>query len=386
MHLHEHQAKVLLKQFGIPVPDFAVISQLNELSNALEKLKSEKVALKAQVHAGGRGKAGGVKLAKNRQEAEISAKQLLGMKMSTAQTGGHEILVSQILITPLVDIKKEFYLAAAIDREQAQAVLIASPEGGVDIETLAAENPEKILKVIIPLDGHLPSYRLLEIAKFMSWTGDAAQEGMQICKGLAKAFMDLDASLIEINPLVLDGKGHLLALDAKISLDENALFRHQDLLQYDDPSQLPPLEAEAKKIELSYIALDGNIGCVVNGAGLAMATMDIIDHYKGKPANFLDVGGSATQEKITEGFKIILSDPKVKSILVNIFGGIMNCATLAAGMIAAANELQVSTPLIVRMEGTNVEEAKEMLAASGLIVEIADSMADAAKKAVLAAK
>lgn len=386
MHLHEHQAKVILRQYGIPVPDFVVISRLNELEGALAALKSEQVALKAQVHAGGRGKAGGVKLAKKREEAESAAKQLLGMKMSTAQTGGHEILVSQILITPLVDIKKEYYLAAAIDREQAQAILIGSPEGGVDIEALAATKPEKLLKVIIPLDGNLPSYRLLEMTKFMGWQGQAASEGTQICKALAKAFMDLDASLIEINPLVLDDAGHLLALDAKISLDENALFRHQDLMQYDDLTQLPPLEAEAKKNELSYIALDGNIGCVVNGAGLAMATMDIIDHYKGKPANFLDVGGGATQEKITEGFKIILSDPKVKSILVNIFGGIMNCATLAAGMIAAANELQISIPLVVRMEGTNVEQAKEMLASSGLSVEIADSMADAAQKAVLAAK
>jgi succinyl-CoA synthetase beta subunit len=291
-----------------------------------------------------------------------------------------------VLVSAPVSIAKEYYLGIVIDRPRAQAMLIASPEGGVEIEEVAARNPEKILTKALPLDGRLKGFQLWEIAKFMGWKGEQIDQGIKLIAALAKAFVATDAVLLEINPLVLTKEGRLVALDTKLSIDENALFRQPGLAKLYDPMQVTPYEARAQEHELAYVALDGEIGCMVNGAGLAMATMDIIHHFGGSPANFLDVGGSASEEKIAEGFKIILSDPKVKAILINIFGGIMNCATLAGGIISAAKEQHISVPLVVRMEGTNVETGKQMLADSGLNIIIASNLKEAAQKSVSAAK
>lgn len=382
MDIHEFQAKEILKKYGIPVPDFAVASNLKQVENAIDAMGLEKAVIKVQVHAGGRGKAGGVKLAQNRQEILDFSKQLLGMRIVNKQTGKEGIIAHQILISPLVDYRKEYYLGATIDRKQAQAIIIASPEGGVEIEEVAVKHPDKILKMVITPEGHLRTYHYLELNKIMGWTGSLAEQGKHIVEALAKAFIETDASLIEINPLVVTQDDKILALDAKLSIDDNALYRQPWAKEFYDPTQLSTFEAKANENNLAYIALDGEIGCMVNGAGLAMATMDIIKHYGGKPANFLDVGGGASQEKVAEGFKIILSDPKVKAILVNIFGGIMNCATLASGIIDAAKQLQVKVPLVVRMEGTNVEQGKKLLADSGLNIAIANSLSEAAEKVV----
>lgn len=381
MDLHEFQAKEILKKYGIPIPDFAVASNLQQVEEAIKGMGLEQAVIKVQIHAGGRGKAGGVKLARNRQEILDFAQQLLGMRIINKQTGIEGIVAHQILISPLIEYRKEYYLGAAIDRKNAQAIIIASPEGGMEIEEVATRDTNKILKLPISLEGYLRSYHFLELNKIMGWTGSLAQQGKQIVERLAKAFIDTDASLLEINPLVVTNRDELLALDAKLSIDDNALYR-QSLAQFYDPTQLNKYEAKAKEYDLAYISLDGEIGCMVNGAGLAMATMDIIKHYGGAPANFLDVGGGASQEKVAEGFKIILSDPKVKAILVNIFGGIMNCATLAAGIIEAAKQLRVRVPLVVRMEGTNVEEGKKLLAESKLNIIIANSLSEAAEKVV----
>lgn len=385
MNIHEFQAKNILKKYGIPVPDYVVISEFEQLAGALDKLEVNQAVFKVQVHAGGRGKAGGVKVAKNREEMRQVLKDLLHLKIVNNQTGPEGIIARQVLISPLIDIEKEYYLGAIIDRQKGQAVLIASPEGGVDIEEVAEKSPEKILTVPISFSGQLKPFQQLKIAQFMGWKGELAKQGMLLAKNLARAFIETDSSLLEINPLVLS-QGALIALDAKLSVDENALYRQPEIASYYDPSQIPPNEAAAREYDLAYVALDGEIGCMVNGAGLAMATMDIIHHYGGAPANFLDVGGGATQEKVAEGFKIILSDPKVKAILVNIFGGIMNCVTLAAGIIAAAGELNVTVPLIIRMEGTNVEKGKKMLEDSGVNIIIANGLAEAAEKVVAAAR
>jgi len=386
MDLHEYQSKMLLRKFGIPIPDFAVISSLEELEQAIADLGLHEAVLKVQVHAGGRGKAGGVKLARSLDEIRDFAGKMIGMRIVTPQTGKKGIIANKLLLTPIVNYEKEYYLAATIDRKAAQAVLICSPEGGIEIEEVAAKSPKSILKVPIPFHGRLRAYQLVEIAKFMGWKGITEKQGAQVCKDLAKAFKALDASLLEINPLVKLKDGTLTALDAKLAIDDNALFRHPELIQLEDLSQISPLEALAREHQLAYIAMDGNIGCMVNGAGLAMATMDIIEHFGGEPANFLDVGGGASEDKVAEGFRIILSDPNVEAILVNIFGGIMNCATLAAGLLNAATALKIEVPLIVRMEGTNVEQGKKMLRDSGLAIEIADSLTDAAKQAVRAHK
>lgn len=382
MDIHEYQAKEILRKYGIPVPDFVVISNLKEAEEAIHLLKLDKAVIKVQVHAGGRGKAGGVKLAKTAQEILDNSKQLLGMRIINNQTGKEGVIAHQLLITPLIDYSKEYYLGAVIDRKNAQAMLIASPEGGMDIEEVAAHYPDKVLKLPISLDGRLKNYHFLILNKVMGWSGDLAEQGKQIASALAKAFIETDASLLEINPLVATNDHKLLALDAKLSIDENALYRQPRAKEFYDPRQLSPYEAKAKEYDLAYIAMDGEIGCMVNGAGLAMATMDIIKHYGGTPANFLDVGGGASQEKVAEGFKIILSDPKVKAILVNIFGGIMNCATLASGIVEAAKQLQVKVPLVVRMEGTNVDQGKKILAESGLNIAIANSLSEAAEKVV----
>jgi succinyl-CoA synthetase beta subunit len=386
MNTHEYQAKAILRKYGVPVPEGAVISSKEEAHAALESLNSPNVVIKAQVHTGGRGKAGGVKMAKDHQEALSYIGQMLGMRLVTKQTGKEGVLVKQLLLSIPENIEKEYYVGAVIDRQKRQAVLIVSPEGGMDIEEIAAATPEKIMTVPIRFDGHLRNYQKLAIAKFMGWAGDVARQGMDIVSAVAKAFIECDASLLEINPLVLTPNAQLVAVDAKLAIDENAAFRQKEIAQLFDNTQLPEAEVRAQKFDLAYVALDGNIGCMVNGAGLAMATMDIIHHHGGKPANFLDVGGSATEDKVAEGFKIILSDPQVKAILVNIFGGIMNCVTLAGGIIVAIGDLDLAVPLVVRMEGTNVVNGKKMLVDSGLNIIIADSLEEAAEKVVAAAR
>ncbi len=386
MNTHEYQAKEILKKYHVPVPKFGVAKSVEEAKAILQELQLEKAVIKIQVHAGGRGKAGGVKLAKNKEEILQATKALLGMKMVNNQTGPGGVIAHQVLISETVDIDKEYYLGAIIDREKARAVLIASYEGGMDIEEIASKYPEKILTLPILQSGAMRNYHLLRLANFMGWKGETAKEGMRCAAGLAKAFMACDGSLMEINPLVETKEGKIWAVDAKLSIDDNALCRHKDFVAMYDETQVSKYEAEAAKYNIAYISLEGNIGCMVNGAGLAMATMDTIHYYGGKPANFLDVGGSATKEVVKEGFKIILSDPSVKAILVNIFGGIMDCAVIAEGVIAAVKELSMKVPLVVRLEGTNVENGKRILKESKLDIISADGMDDAAKKAVASIK
>lgn len=386
MNIHEYQAKIVLQKYGIPIPEFRIASNLDQVHQAIEEMGLEEAVLKVQVHAGGRGKAGGVKLARNKNEIIKYAQQLIGMRIINNQTGKEGIIAQEILISPLVPFVKEMYIGAVINRQKGEAVLILSPDGGMEIEEIAAKTPDRILTVPIPAHAKFKGYQILKINKFMGWTGALAIQGRKIIEGLAKAFIETDASLLEINPLVETKEGALIALDAKLSIDDNALYRQQEIATFYDPSQLSPYETKAREYDLAYVALEGNIGCMVNGAGLAMATMDIIHFYGGSPANFLDVGGSATKEKIAEGFKILLSDTKIKAILVNIFGGIMNCATLAEGIIAAADELQVNVPLVIRMEGTSVEEGRALLMNSNLNITIANELSEAAKKAVAAAK
>ena len=382
MNLHEYQAKEILKEYGIPIPPFGVASNHVEIQKVIKQLNISEGVVKIQVHAGGRGKAGGVKFGKNPDELFSIAQHLLGMKMINNQTGSQGVIAHKVLISKSLDIKKEYYISVVIDRERAQPILIASPEGGMDIEEIAEKFPEKILKLPIELSGEIKQFRLVRLAQFMGWHGKQAEEGMKIARALAQAFIKTDAALLEINPLIADQKGDLWALDAKISVDENALFRQPYIASCYDPSQQSKSESDAKEFDLAYVALDGNIGCMVNGAGLAMATMDLIYHYGGRPANFLDVGGGASKEKVAAGFRIILEDPQVKAILVNIFGGIMNCATLAEGIIEAAKEFAIKVPLIVRMEGTNVEMGTRLLKESKLTITTADSLSDAAEKAV----
>lgn len=382
MDIHEYQAKKILKRYGIPIPDFEVAGNPLEIKQAMEHLHLKNAVIKIQVHAGGRGKAGGVKFAKSPEEILSMGEKLIGMKLVNNQTGPEGVIAHKVLITKPIDIKKEYYLGAIIDRQHGDPILIASPEGGMDIEEVAVKHPEKILKVPIELDGRVRKFRVVRLCHFMGWTGDQAKLGAHITEAVAKAFMETDSSLLEINPLVEDMEGKLWALDAKLSVDDNALFRQHEIATFYDPAQQSKNEVDAKKHDLAYIALEGNIGCMVNGAGLAMATMDIIQHYGGKPANFLDVGGGASAEKVAAGFKIILSDPKVKAILVNIFGGIMNCKTLAEGIVSAVKEMGISVPLVVRMEGTNVDEGKSLLKKSKLPIITADDLTEAAEKVV----
>jgi succinyl-CoA synthetase beta subunit len=386
MNLHEYQAKKILKKRGVPIPDFGVASNAQEAKKIVEELHLDQAVVKIQVHAGGRGKAGGVKFAKTRGDIVPIAESLIGMKMVNNQTGSEGVIAKEVLITRPVDIVKEYYLSCVIDREGGVPILIASPEGGMEIEEIAEKNPEKILKMPFGFDGKLKPFQLLRFTKFMGWKEEQARKGALIAEALARAFIDTDASLLEINPLVEDKEGNIWALDAKLSVDDNALYRQSEIVSYYDPSQISTMEASAKEFDLAYIAMEGDIGCMVNGAGLAMATMDIIKLFGGHPANFLDVGGGASKEKVAAGFRIILSDPKVKAILVNIFGGIMNCGTLAEGILHAAKELDVHVPVVVRMEGTNVEGGKKILKESGLAIITADDLNDAAKKIVKAAK
>ncbi len=382
MNTHEYQAKEVLQRYGVPIPPFGVASSVEEARQVAQRLHLAEAVLKIQVHAGGRGKAGGVKFAKSPAEIVSLAKALIGMKMVNQQTGPEGIIAHKILLSSPVSIAKEYYIGALIDRANAAPLLIASPEGGMDIEEVALKMPEKILKLPFAFDGKLRSYQLLRLTRFMGWSGDVAKQGAKLTQALARAFIETDASLLEINPLVLTPEGQLLAIDAKLSVDDNALFRQSELAKDYDPSQVSPQEAAAKKYDLAYIAMEGDIGCMVNGAGLAMATMDIIQLHGGSPANFLDVGGSATKERVSEGFRIILSDPKVKAILVNIFGGIMSCKTIAEGVIAAAKELQVKVPIVVRMEGSHVDEGKRLFKESGLKIMTAENLSQAAKQVV----
>lgn len=382
MNLHEYQAKMILMEEGVSVPPFGVVSSAADAEKVIEELHLNEAVVKIQVHAGGRGKAGGVKFGKTAAEIKQHASQLIGMKMVNNQTGPAGVVASCVMISSPVKIEKEYYLGAIIDREKAEPILIASPEGGMDIEEISVKYPDKILTLPIQLDGSMKPYHLLRLAKFMGWVGETEAEGMRMAQAVAKVFIQKDGSLLEINPLVKDEEGHLWALDAKLSIDDNALFRHKAIAEMYDETQQSKYEVAAKKHDLSYVALGGNIGCMVNGAGLAMATMDIIHYAGAEPANFLDVGGSATAEKIAEGFRILVSDPNVKAILVNIFGGIMSCATIAEGILSALKSQPLSIPLVVRMEGTNVEKGKELLEKSGLKIVTAGNLAEAASAVV----
>jgi succinyl-CoA synthetase beta subunit len=386
MNTHEYQAKEILRSYGIPIPEFGVASTAKQAREVYEALGVPEAVVKVQVHAGGRGKAGGVKLARSAEEVEQLAERMIGMKLVTPQTGAAGIVAHQVMVTAAVDIDKEYYVGCIIDRESARPVLIASPEGGVEIEEVAVKSPERILTLPIGLDGRVRGYHLTQVAKFMGWSGDQAKQGKRMIAGLAKAFTETDASLLEINPLVLTKGGELIALDAKLSVDDNALFRQKAIAEMYDPTQERPAEVEAMEHDLAYVALDGHIGCMVNGAGLAMATMDLIKLHGGEPANFLDVGGSATKEKVAAGFKIILSDPSVRAILVNIFGGIMNCTTIAEGIIAAAQEVDIHVPLVVRMEGTHVAQGRKILEESDVPAISATDLTEAAEKACAAAR
>ena len=386
MNLHEYQAKKILKQYGILVPPFGVASTVEEALQVAHTLHLTQAVVKIQVHAGGRGKAGGVKFAKSKEEIGKLAGALIGMKMVNEQTGPEGVVAHQVMISSPIDIAKEYYLCVIVDRNRAVPTLIASPEGGMEIEEIAHKMPDKILKIPFGFDGRLKPYQLLRLTDFMGWKGERAKKGALIAEQLAKCFMETDASMVEINPLVETPTGEIFALDAKLSIDDNALFRQKEIASFYDPSQVSSEEAAAKEFDLAYIAMHGTIGCMVNGAGLAMATMDIIQLHGGAPANFLDVGGGATKEKVSEGFRIILSDPKVKAVLVNIFGGIMNCAVLAEGVIHAAKELKIQIPIVVRMEGTNVQEGKRLFKESHLKIVTADDLEQAAKLVVQASK
>jgi succinyl-CoA synthetase beta subunit len=392
MNIHEYQAKELLAKFGVPVPaGFAALS-VEEAVAASERLPGPLYVVKAQIHAGGRGKGkfqelgpdakGGVRLARTPEEVRAAAQEMLGNTLVTIQTGPEGKQVNRLYVTDGVDIAKEFYLALLVDRATGRIAFVASTEGGMDIEAVAHDTPEKIHTLTVDPATGLQPHHGRAIAKALGLTGDLAKQAQNVAARLYEAFLGTDAAQIEINPLAITDDGKLLVLDAKVGFDANAMFRHKDLMELRDESEEDPMELEASKYDLAYIKLDGNIGCMVNGAGLAMATMDIIKLNGAFPANFLDVGGGASKEKVTAAFKIILADPAVKGILVNIFGGIMKCDIIADGIIAAAREVDLSVPLVVRLEGTNVEEGKRILAGSGLPIVSADDLGDAARKIV----
>ncbi len=384
MKIHEYQGKEILRQFGVPVPRGIPAFTVQEAVEAAQKLGGPVWVVKAQIHAGGRGKGGGVKLGKSLDEVKSLAEQILGMQLITHQTGPEGQKVRRLYIEEGADIKNELYVSLVTDRGTQKVAFIASSEGGMDIEEVAHSTPEKILtEMIDPLVG-LTVDQAKKIAAGIGLTGHSVDQAVDLFQKLYKCYMDTDASLVEINPLNCDSKGNLIALDAKFNFDANALFRHPEIVAYRDLDEEDPAEVEASKFDLAYISLDGNIGCLVNGAGLAMATMDTIKLFGGEPANFLDVGGGATAEKVTEAFKIMLKNPDVKGILVNIFGGIMKCDTIAEGVITACKAVNLSVPLVVRMKGTNEELGKKMLADSGLPIIAADSMAEAATKIVAA--
>ena len=386
MKIHEYQGKEILRNFGVPVPRGYPAFTVLEAGEAAQKLGGAVWVVKAQIHAGGRGKGGGVKLARSLDEVRQLSGQILGMQLKTHQTGPEGQKVRRLLIEEGADIKHEYYVAALTDRATQSVAMMASSEGGMDIEAVAHDTPEKILKVFVdPLVG-LTDAQALQLAAGIGIPAASQAQAVDVLKKLYTCYMDTDASLAEINPLILEGNGNIKALDAKFNFDSNALYRHPEIVACRDLDEEDPAEIEASKFDLSYISLDGNIGCLVNGAGLAMATMDTIKLFGGEPANFLDVGGGATAEKVTEAFKIMLANKKVKGILVNIFGGIMRCDTIAEGVIAACKAVHLSVPLVVRMKGTNEEIGKKLLAASGLPIISADTMAEAATKIVAAVR
>jgi len=386
MNIHEYQAKEILRKYGVAVLRGKVATTPEEAEAAARELGGGLCVVKAQIHAGGRGKAGGVKLAKDPQAVREYAAAMLGKKLVTHQTGPEGKEVQKVFIEQGCDIAKEYYLGMVIDRATFRVTMMASSEGGVEIEEVAARSPEKILRAAIDPAAGFVDFQGRKLAYGLGLPKDSVTKAVSFMRALYRAFIESDASLVEINPLVLTKAGDLIALDAKMGFDDNALFRHPDVRAMRDVTEENPKEVEASKFDLSYIALDGNIGCMVNGAGLAMATMDIIKHYGAEPANFLDVGGGATTEKVTEAFKIILSDKNVKAVLVNIFGGIMRCDVVATGVVEAAKQVKLAVPLVVRLEGTNVELGKKILSESGLNIIAANDLADAAKKAVEATK
>ena len=382
MNIHEYQGKQILKQYGVAVPEGYVAFSPEEAVKAAKELGTDVVVVKAQIHAGGRGKAGGVKLAKNLDEVRTYAKELLGKVLVTHQTGPEGKEVKRLYIEAGSDIQKEYYLGLVLDRETSRVTLMGSEEGGMDIEEVAANTPERLFyEEIDPVVG-LTGFQARRMAFNMNIPAKLVNKAAKLMLGLYQAYVDKDAAIVEINPLVVTGDGQVVALDAKFNFDANSLYRHQDIMEMRDYDEEDPKEIEASKYDLSYVSLDGNIGCMVNGAGLAMATMDTINYYGGTPANFLDVGGGATAEKVTEAFKIILSDKNVKGIFVNIFGGIMKCDIIAEGVIQAAKEVSLEVPLVVSLEGTNVDLGKKLLNESGLNIIAAGTMADGAKQIV----
>ncbi|MBW7925555.1 MAG: ADP-forming succinate--CoA ligase subunit beta [Burkholderiaceae bacterium] len=385
MKIHEYQGKELLKRFGVTVPRGIPCFSVDEAVSAAQALGGPVWVVKAQIHAGGRGKGGGVKLARSLDEVRTLSSQILGMQLKTHQTGPEGQKVRRLLIEEGADIRKELYIGMVVDRVSQRVCLMASSEGGMDIEEVAAKTPEKIHKVMIDPVAGLTDAQADDVARRIGIPEQSLPQSRAVLQGLYKAFWDTDASLAEINPLILTGDGKVIALDAKMNFDENALFRHPEIVELRDLDEEDPAEIEASKYDLAYIQLDGNIGCLVNGAGLAMATMDTIKLFGGEPANFLDVGGGATTEKVTEAFKIMLRNPKLQAILVNIFGGIMRCDVIAEGVIAASRAVGLKVPLVVRMKGTNEELGKKLLADSGLPIISADTMAEAAEKVVAAA-
>ena len=384
MKIHEYQGKEILRKYGVPVPRGIAAFTVQEAVEAAQKLGGPVWVVKAQIHAGGRGKGGGVKLARSIEEVKALASEILGMQLITHQTGALGQKVRRLLIEDGADIKKEYYVSIVTDRGSQKVVLMASSEGGMDIEEVAHDTPEKIIKVFVdPLLG-LSEALAMELSNGIGVPATSAAQCVDVLQKLYKCYMETDASLVEINPLILESNGNIKALDAKFNFDPNALFRQPEIVAYRDLDEEDPAEVEASKFDLAYISLDGSIGCLVNGAGLAMATMDTIKLYGAEPANFLDVGGGASPEKVTEAFKIMLKNPKVKAILVNIFGGIMKCDTIATGVITACKATNLGVPLVVRMKGTNEDLGKKMLAESGLPIISADTMAEAAQKVVAA--
>ena len=386
MNIHEYQAKAVLAKYGVPVPKGLAAFSVDEAVENARKLGGPVYVVKAQIHAGGRGKAGGVKVVKSLDDVKKEAERILGSTLVTHQTGPEGKEVHRLYIEEGSSIKRELYLSMLVDRATSRVSFIASTEGGMDIEEVAHKTPEKILSFSVDPASGIQAFHGRKIAYALGLEGDQVKQGVALIDKLYKAFMSEDMSMLEINPLVVTGEGNLICLDAKVNFDDNALFRHKDIVELRDLTEEDPAEVEASKYDLNYIKLDGQIGCMVNGAGLAMATMDIIKLYGSEPANFLDVGGGATKEKVTAAFKIILSDENVEGILVNIFGGIMRCDIIAEGVVAAAKEVSLKVPLVVRLEGTNVDLGKKIMAESGLPIISADNLADAAEKIVKAVK
>jgi len=386
MNIHEHQAKQILKKFGATVPEGVFSSTVEELLEKCKSLKTEKYVLKAQIHAGGRGKVGGIKILNTLEELEKSAKELLGKKLITHQTGPEGREVKRLYVEASSDIEKEFYLSCLVDRATSKIAFISSYQGGMDIEDVASKSPDKILTTKIDLKDKISNEECEKIIQIFKLENNSKNEAISLIKSIYKMFIETDANLVEINPLILTKEKKIICLDAKVIFDSNALFRHPEILKLRDLNEEDPTEIEASKHDLAYIKLDGSIGCMVNGAGLAMATMDIIKLYGEEPANFLDVGGGASKEKVSAAFKIILSDENVKGILINIFGGIMRCDVLAQGVVDAAKEMKINVPLVVRLAGTNFKEGKKILDSSGLKLISAENLDDAAKKIVKAIK